>query len=359
MHKDAGPYTCRATTSGGRAEATVHLSVFALPSARIHPKSIHIVEGETFNLTCYVDGYPTPEPIWFFEGDRLYPDAKHKIAKNELSVRGATRHDAGVYECRAVNPAGTKTDYATVQLAGTLKTKLLGYAAVAVCAVVAIAVVCTCALVFCFECEYSSITHIHGVGVTGKDGKVEQKMINRTRHSEFQVGRWGPKAAANASAAKSKNIGGSPQPVAGAGDAIITESGFTFPLDVEHFEPKDIKVSFSGNSLTVTGERTEVDPSSERTLQITGFRSKYAIPAQMKLERVECHKSGNGQLVIMGIRKRPNVTVVVVQVDAGTPKKFAKQGESALLPGDDASEEPGEQHSSVLAAIAGLNRAAR
>ncbi|KAH7693156.1 hypothetical protein AAVH_39814, partial [Aphelenchoides avenae] len=36
----------------------------------------------------------------------------------ELFVRNATIHDAGVYECRAVNPAGTKADFATVQLAG-------------------------------------------------------------------------------------------------------------------------------------------------------------------------------------------------------------------------------------------------
>ena len=35
---------------------------------------------------------------------------------------------------------------------------------------------------------------------------------------------------------------GSPQAVAGAGDIINTENGFTIQLDVKHFEPRDIRV---------------------------------------------------------------------------------------------------------------------
>ncbi|KAH7705767.1 Hsp20/alpha crystallin family protein [Aphelenchoides avenae] len=330
-----------------------------IPSVRIQPKSLQFAEGKTFSLTCNVDAKPTPELIWFFEGKRLYPDLKYNITKNELSVRGTTKQDAGLYECRAVNPAGTKTNYATVQLAGTLDTALLGYAAVAVCTVVSIAVVCRCVLV----CRFKGFTDTRDVEATGKDRKAEQKINDRTRHSEYDIGLKG-KAAANASVVKSKNIGGSPQSVAGAGDTVITENGFTIPLDVKHFEPKDIKLSLSGSTLTVTGERTEKNPSSEQTLKETGFCRRFVVPAQMKLDRVECHKSDNGQLVIKGIRKQPNVAVLVVQVDTEaskpeTPKKIAKQGESALLPGDNASEEVGEQHAPVLDAITGLKRAAR
>ncbi|KAH7695531.1 CBR-HIM-4 protein, partial [Aphelenchoides avenae] len=88
------------------------------PSARIHPKNLHAIEGETFNLTCDVDGKPTPEPIWFFNGNRLYPGAKYDMTnRNELFVRGATIHDAGVYKCWARNLAGYKSDFATVKLA--------------------------------------------------------------------------------------------------------------------------------------------------------------------------------------------------------------------------------------------------
>ncbi|KAH7706510.1 CBR-HIM-4 protein [Aphelenchoides avenae] len=87
------------------------------PSARIHPKSLYFVKGETFNLTCNVDGYPRPYLFWIFKGNRLNPGAKYHITKkNQLFVRDATVHDAGVYECRAVNVAGIKADFATVQL---------------------------------------------------------------------------------------------------------------------------------------------------------------------------------------------------------------------------------------------------
>ncbi|KAH7702142.1 CBR-HIM-4 protein, partial [Aphelenchoides avenae] len=88
------------------------------PSATIQPRSLYIVEGITFSLICYVDGYPTPELNWYFKGNRLYEDAKYYFFhKDELFVRNATIHDAGVYECRAVNSVGTKADFATVQLA--------------------------------------------------------------------------------------------------------------------------------------------------------------------------------------------------------------------------------------------------
>ncbi|KAH7700682.1 CBR-HIM-4 protein, partial [Aphelenchoides avenae] len=88
------------------------------PSARIHPKSLYFVKGETFNLTCNVDGYPRPLLIWIFKGNRLNLGSKYHITKkNQLFVRDATVHDAGVYECRAVNSAGIKADFATVELA--------------------------------------------------------------------------------------------------------------------------------------------------------------------------------------------------------------------------------------------------
>ena len=37
---------------------------------------------------------------------------------------------------------------------------------------------------------------------------------------------------------------GSPGPVAGAGDILNTEHGFTIQLDVKHFAAHEIKVSF-------------------------------------------------------------------------------------------------------------------
>ncbi|VDK66034.1 unnamed protein product [Anisakis simplex] len=74
---------------------------------------------------------------------------------------------------------------------------------------------------------------------------------------------------------------GSPQVVAGPGEIINTEHGFTIELDVRHFRPQDIKVtircnlevSLTGNTLTVYGERLEDDPHSTQTLRRTFFRA--------------------------------------------------------------------------------------
>ncbi|KAH7718067.1 Hsp20/alpha crystallin family protein [Aphelenchoides avenae] len=133
---------------------------------------------------------------------------------------------------------------------------------------------------------------------------------------------------------------GSPQPVAGAGDIINTENGFTIQLDVKHFEPKDIKagVSLSGNTLTVTGERTEEDPSSEQTLK-RSFSRKYAIPDDIKLESVKSYMTDNGQLVIKGIRKQWKETEISVQVDTEASKAETKS----------ASASPGSSKSSDTA----------
>jgi HSP20 family molecular chaperone IbpA len=90
---------------------------------------------------------------------------------------------------------------------------------------------------------------------------------------------------------------GSPQNVAGAGDIINTEDGFTIQLDVKHFEPHDIKVSLTGNSLSVTGERIEDDPSSAQSLK-RSFSRRYAIPDDIRLESIKSHMTDTGMLIV-------------------------------------------------------------
>jgi HSP20 family molecular chaperone IbpA len=109
---------------------------------------------------------------------------------------------------------------------------------------------------------------------------------------------------------------GSPQNVAGAGDIINTEDGFTIQLDVKHFEPHDIKVSLTGNSLSVTGERIEDDPLSSQSLK-RSFSRRYAIPDDIRLESIKSHMTDTGMLIIRGNRKTWKQTDIDVHVDYG------------------------------------------
>ncbi|RCN28810.1 immunoglobulin I-set domain protein, partial [Ancylostoma caninum] len=94
------------------------LQVLELPRAAVSPTTLYFVPRTTFNISCYVDGDPKPQPHWFYNGRRIHPDHKYYITfKNDLIVRDPSPRDVGVYECRAVSAAGTHADSATVYVA--------------------------------------------------------------------------------------------------------------------------------------------------------------------------------------------------------------------------------------------------
>ncbi|KAK0416105.1 hypothetical protein QR680_012299 [Steinernema hermaphroditum] len=107
---------------------------------------------------------------------------------------------------------------------------------------------------------------------------------------------------------------GSPQSVAGAGDIINTEHGFTIQLDARHFRPGDIKVQLTGSTLTVTGDRVEEDRCAEQALR-RQFSRKYAIPADIILESIKSHMTDDGFLFIRGNRKGWKETDIQVHYD--------------------------------------------
>ncbi|KAI1727755.1 hsp20/alpha crystallin family domain-containing protein [Ditylenchus destructor] len=106
---------------------------------------------------------------------------------------------------------------------------------------------------------------------------------------------------------------GSPIPLTGAGDIENTESGFTIRLNVEHFEPKDIKVSLSGNILSVNGERIDEDKCHEQLLK-RSFNRKYHLPDDIRLESVKSFVSDNGILVVKGSRRTWKETPIDIQI---------------------------------------------
>jgi HSP20 family molecular chaperone IbpA len=136
---------------------------------------------------------------------------------------------------------------------------------------------------------------------------------NSTTPSDPNRSSRGPSAGADAKQ-KLSSRPGSPQNIAGAGDIVNTENGFTIQLDIKHFNAKDIKVTLSGNTLIVTGERVEEDANADQTLK-RSFSRKYAIPDDIKLESVKSYITDNGYLVIRGTRKTWKETEISVQVE--------------------------------------------
>ncbi|KAI6240753.1 EGF-like domain-containing protein [Aphelenchoides fujianensis] len=116
--RDADFYLCRATTSGGTDEARIFLSVYELPQVVVKPPLLYVAPGREFSLSCVTSGDPPPEPMWFFRGQRIVPDADHYMpVPSELMVRSAREQDLGTYECRASNLAGIAMDAAQVMFA--------------------------------------------------------------------------------------------------------------------------------------------------------------------------------------------------------------------------------------------------
>ncbi|GMR43217.1 hypothetical protein PMAYCL1PPCAC_13412 [Pristionchus mayeri] len=104
---------------------------------------------------------------------------------------------------------------------------------------------------------------------------------------------------------ESQSRPGSPGQVAGVGDIVNTEHGFTIQLDVNHFRPEEIKVVLTGDLLCVSGDRLDRTPSGgpqTQTLRRT-FSRKYCIPSDIKLDSIQSHLTDSGFLIINGARR--------------------------------------------------------
>ena len=73
---------------------------------------VNIKEGEPFQLTCIVDGYPEPKVNWFKNNQPLIASERIRTYFNpanghvSLSVKESNLNDTGVYKVIAENPAG-------------------------------------------------------------------------------------------------------------------------------------------------------------------------------------------------------------------------------------------------------------
>ncbi|XP_051862031.1 muscle M-line assembly protein unc-89 isoform X49 [Drosophila albomicans] len=134
---DSGRYTCEATNSKGRVSTFARLQVVSDP--RLYEADSRLKEiahgrhpaelGESLpiftmrlrdrrvqvtypvRLTCQIVGYPTPEILWYKDGQLIVSDRRHLITAEgqffTLEIAATTLDDSGDYTCTAKNELGS------------------------------------------------------------------------------------------------------------------------------------------------------------------------------------------------------------------------------------------------------------
>ncbi|VDP03098.1 unnamed protein product [Soboliphyme baturini] len=116
---DTGMYKCVATNIFGSASSEGKITVEALkPSERSPPKFIiplrdtSVYEGKDLVVEVKVRGSPVPRLTWFKNGIEIVPSDRVRIEELggktwSLTIINTQPDDAGYYECKAQNVAGT------------------------------------------------------------------------------------------------------------------------------------------------------------------------------------------------------------------------------------------------------------
>ncbi|XP_078700003.1 kin of IRRE-like protein 2 [Branchiostoma floridae x Branchiostoma belcheri] len=71
------------------------------PTVSVPSPSIHAREGQSVNLTCYVDSNPKATVTWRKLGDRLPRDSIQR--ERSIQIVKVSKYDSGVYQCEADN----------------------------------------------------------------------------------------------------------------------------------------------------------------------------------------------------------------------------------------------------------------
>ncbi|KAF2363174.1 Immunoglobulin I-set [Trinorchestia longiramus] len=98
---DAGEWRCRANSSAGVAERTVHLTVTVPLKVQISPTNAQVSVGGRVALRCRVDGHPIDTVTWFKDAEKLRSSSRVRLlTQEELVISPVHAEDAGLYQCR-------------------------------------------------------------------------------------------------------------------------------------------------------------------------------------------------------------------------------------------------------------------
>lgn len=105
---DAGWYVCQVIMSvSNKIKAEVELQVRRPPIISDNStRSIVASEGESAQMECYADGFPSPKISWRRENNAILPTGGSIYRGNILKIASVHKEDRGTYYCVAENGVG-------------------------------------------------------------------------------------------------------------------------------------------------------------------------------------------------------------------------------------------------------------
>ncbi|XP_073667498.1 hemicentin-1 isoform X2 [Paramisgurnus dabryanus] len=114
--EDAGRYTCVATNEAGETLKNYEVKVFVppvinkndIPGEGLAPKEVKIKVNNTLTLECEAQAVPTPNLVWYKDGQILKADGRITVTANGriAQIKHTQVSDTGRYTCLATNIAG-------------------------------------------------------------------------------------------------------------------------------------------------------------------------------------------------------------------------------------------------------------
>ncbi|TSL61242.1 Basement membrane-specific heparan sulfate proteoglycan core protein [Bagarius yarrelli] len=117
---DAGTYLCIGTNAIGSSEAVIDVTVIkgetVQSDVNIQSTASTVVQGETLELNCIVQGDPPPSVIWS-RANGLGLSSNHQVIGSKLRILQASPDDTGEYICRVYG--GPSSRQATIYVSVT------------------------------------------------------------------------------------------------------------------------------------------------------------------------------------------------------------------------------------------------
>uniref|UniRef100_A0A4W3JMS8 Ig-like domain-containing protein n=1 Tax=Callorhinchus milii TaxID=7868 RepID=A0A4W3JMS8_CALMI len=106
---DEGSYHCLVSNSLGKDERTSRLRVHVPPRVSFLNTSTKVLPGSEITLYCGVNGIPEPRVTWWINGRLAMGNGHQRILTDGaiLTIKKMRSSDEGVYECVAMNAAGS------------------------------------------------------------------------------------------------------------------------------------------------------------------------------------------------------------------------------------------------------------
>lgn len=130
----AGTYTCRAENVAGSVTCTARVDLIEtkrnavegfIPPSFILPLSpVHVMDGQSVDLTCIVKGEPIPRIQWYHNGEPVQERKEIVLLQDSkgvcnLAISEVFPEDAGQYDCRATNILGEEKCSTSLSVEGS------------------------------------------------------------------------------------------------------------------------------------------------------------------------------------------------------------------------------------------------